>query len=270
MKKLFAISQIFIFVILINGCNHDNMRNKYYIISRQDSINNELLNRNIDSILPPPPPPLPQYLKWYSNIVFIMDSTDRVYIYQTERKHIEVRINIGNSNSPDYITYDGNEINEDSVIYDFNFPNYIGLKPEFLLAFASKDLLSFIKLNKDIFQLDTSNSEKMMLFYIASNQDTVKNEAFYDLTKYITKSRNQINTIHYFVRNTTEEENSVIKYKRKNTEFKPDTINWTEKFLDGRSSPFSNHYKRTELKAYSLIRAKETIKKNSMVTRPIN
>lgn len=270
MKKLFVISQIFIFVILINGCNYEKMRNNYYIISRQDSINNEQLRSNDDNILPPPPPPLPTHLKWYSNIVFIMDSTDRVYIYQTERKHIESRINIGHSTSPNYITYDGNEIDEDSVIYDFNFPNYIGLKPEFLLAFESKDLLSFIKLNNDIFQLDTSNSQKMLLFYIASNQDTVKNEAFYDLKTFITKSRNQINTIHYFVRKTTEEENLVIKYKRKNSEFKPETINWTEKFLDGRSKPFSKQYKRNELKAYALIRAKETITRNSLETRPIN
>jgi tRNA G10 N-methylase Trm11 len=198
-----------------------------------------------------------------------MDSTDRVYIYQTERKHIEVRINIGHSTSPDYITYDGNEIDGDSVIYDFNYPNYIGLKPEFLLAIETKDFLSFIKLNNDIFQLDTSKSEKMMLFYIASNQDTVKNEAFYDLTTFITRSRNQINSIHYFVRKTTEEENAVIKCKRENTEFEPETFNWTEKFLDGKSSPFSKQYKQIELKAYSLIMAIETIKKNSLETRPL-
>ena len=270
MKKLFIISQIIISVILISGCKYEKEKINYYIISREDSINNERLRSNYDSLLPPPPPPLPAPLKWYSNVVFILDSTDRVYIYQTERKHIESRINIGHSTIPEYITYDGNKIDEDSVIYDFNFPNYIGLRPEFLLAFESKDLISFIELNNDIFQLDTSNSEKMMLFYIASNEDTVKNKAFYDLTTFITKSRNQINIIHYFVRKTTEEEDLVIKYKRKNTEFKPETINWTEKFLDGRSSPFSEQYKRMELKAYSLIRAKESIKKNSLETRPIN
>ena len=45
-----------------------------------------------DSLYPPPPPPFIQFLKWYSNVVFIFDSTDMVYIYQTEISRFEEKV----------------------------------------------------------------------------------------------------------------------------------------------------------------------------------
>lgn len=238
MKPTFIKIFIVTFLLLIS-CKKENAKKDYYIISKQDSIN-KTFNFEKDSNKIPPPPPPPLNLKWYSNLVFIMDSKNKVYVYQTENK----------------IKYSRNG---NDIIYDIEYPNYIGLKPEHLLTFESEDFIRFIKTNNDIFEL-YSNTEYRTnkFFYIVSDCDTVKNRAVYELEKSF-KNEHRIN---YLIRKSTEEENIVLEYKRKGQKYIPENIKWSTNFLNGNLKPFTEEYKKTELKIQSIRVSKETYKKN--------
>lgn len=233
---------MFVLSIFI-GCGPKKPGNPLYIISKQDSI-----NKIGDTSIPPPPPPPSQKFKWYTNVVFIMDTSEVVYIYQTER--------IINKNF------------NDSLVEDYDLPNYIGLKPEYLITFNSKYLLQFIKSNRDIFRLDTNENITSCVFYIASPNDTIKNSAFNELTRFLSKTNGKEDRIHFLIRRTTEEENAVLQYKRKNQEYNPLSVNWSSNFIDGKVRPFTDQYFKTEAQLFDCVKAKETFRKNSIILYP--
>jgi len=260
----------FLIFSLCIGCKDTSKKRDYYIISYHDSINTGLLNGSIpDSLYPPPPPPFPQFLKWYSNVVFIFDSTDMVYIYQTETKYFEDKVTY--ISAGDY--YRSKESHTiivfDTIITDYNFPNYIGLQPEHLIALKSENFVNFIELNNDIFQLDT-NSQAIHIFYVASNRDTIINKAFYDFDKLITKQERPENRIHYIVRRTTEEEDYVIYCKRHKKVYQPEKLEWKTDFINRDIKPFTGQYYKIENRCYVIKKAKETFKKNSLEIIPID
>ena len=260
----------FLIILLCIGCKETSKKREYYIISYHDSINTGLLNGSIpDSLYPPPPPPFPQFLKWYSNVVFIFDSTDMVYIYQTEISRFEEKVKY----TPIGDFYESEESHNimdfDTMITDYNFPNYIGLQPEHLIALKSENFVDFIELNNDIFQLDT-NSQSIHIFYVASNRDTIINKAFYDFDKLITKHERLENYIHYVVRRTTEEEDFVIYFKRHKKVYQPEKLEWKTDFINQNLKPFTDQYNIIEHRCYVIKRAKETFKKNSLKILPID
>ena len=209
------------FLFLISRKQEDSLKNDYYIISKQDSI------QKVDE-QKVPPPTIPKYLKFYSNTVFILDDKN-VYIYQTDtiRKFHNKAI-------------------------DFNYPDYLGLKPENLLSIKAENLKSFIENNKDIFVMPDKNSKRYAFFYIASTNDTIKNVGFYDLTSIAGK---KVHT-YYVTRKLTEEESIVLKYKKNGLPFLPEKINWTRHFLNGNVKPFTVGF--------------DELKKSTNVTRKVN
>jgi hypothetical protein len=253
---------IYIILLLINiSCNNKKTKTDYYIIEGSNSVYNigpkSSMNEkfNIKESY---------YIgeDWYANLVFVMDSTDMVYIYQTERNDIELKY------TPPIVTLSEKDKSEniaknDTLIHEHVFPNYIGLKPEYLLAIESKNFISFIKLNNDIFQCDTNDRETVSIFCIASNCDTIKNEAFYDLIRYINKKNNFYSKNRYWIRKTTEEEDSVIYRKRNKFKYIPERIKWSSNFIKGNCKPFTNEYNMIERRVVVKSKAKESIKKNS-------
>jgi hypothetical protein len=244
------------------GCKHEKEKRKFYILSQHNKDGNELINGKVDSSKPLIPP-APQYRKWFTNLVFIMDSTDRVYLYQAEMEPAKSKMKSTNSLGCCKTERKAQEQVDDKIIYNYDFPNYTGLRPEYLTAIDSRYIIPFLKLNMDIFQLDT-NRKGYMLFYIASNEDTICNEAFYELTKFVSKNISRENHIFYLVRPTTEEENMVIYHKRRNIDYFPEKINWTTNFINGKAKPFTKEYNDIEYKTDVLYKAKETFKKNSL------
>lgn len=233
---LFIISSFY-----LTSCKKENIKKEYFIISKQDSINKSFNYEKDTNKIPPPPPP-PVDLKWYSNVVFIMDSKNKVYIYQTERK-----IN--------------HKLNESEFEYDLEYPNYIELKPEHLVTFESEDFIKFIKANNDIFELyNNAENRTNRFFYIASECDTLKNNAAYELEKLFKNDRR----VNYRIRKTTEEENCVLKHKKSRKKYIPKNIKWSTKFLNGRLKPFTEEYKKIELNAFGIRKAKETYEKGGM------
>ncbi|UPT69347.1 MAG: hypothetical protein M0D53_08915 [Flavobacterium sp. JAD_PAG50586_2] len=225
----------FFFLILIacgiTSCRNDAEKSTQkveYVISKEDSIHKVWMKSN-----KVPSPLIPKDMKHYLDIVFILDSK-KVYIYQTER----------NFNSA------GNEIK-------YEYPNYLGLKPEYLLAIENKNFITFLKDNNSLFGVFPEENIRGS-FCIASETDTLKSEAFDNLVEELEKTKSEA---FYIVRRTTEEENVVLKYKRNNQDFLPEKINWSKKFLNGNLSPFSKDYYEFESKLEVIRKAKETYEK---------
>ena len=256
---------VIILIIVLTSCKNEKTNKEYFIISEHGFFGDSL---NYKRRTPPPPPP-PQELKWYSNVVFIMDSTNMVYVYQTECDG-----NINETGSYDNSCFQRvhekiYDFNIDKIIDEFDYPNYIGLRPEHLISFDSRNFKSFIQLNSDIFQLDTNTKAHRVIFYVASNKDTIKNEAFYNLFEFLTKKQGDRRKIVGIVRKTTEEENKVIYYKKKRIDYLPEELKWSTDFITGKFRPFTKQYDSIEQMTNYIIKARETFKKNSLVRIPM-
>ena len=168
---------------------------------------------------------------------FTPHNSSKVYAYQTERTH----------------TSSGNNV-------DFEYPNYIGLNPEYLLTIDSENFVSFLENNNDIFGIFPDNSVQPII-YLASQTDTVKNIALTQLWKKLKDSKSRT---FFSVRRTTEEENIVLSYKKKNKEFLPEKVKWSSNFYNGKVKPFTKDYKEIEETNQLIRKAKETFKKKEM------
>ena len=198
-----------------------------YIISKENSIQKSWIKLN-----KVPNPITPEDMKCYLDVVFIFDPK-KVYIYKAERKF--------NPN--------GEEIK-------YEYPNYIGLKPEYLLTVDNNNFVTFLKDNNSLFGVFTERNIRGS-FCIASETDTLKGQAFEDLIKELKNAKSKA---FYIVRKTTEEENTVLKYKRNNQEFLPEKISWSNKFLNGNLTPFTRDYSQFESRIKIVRKAKGTYK----------
>lgn len=172
-------------------------------------------------------------MKWYTDLVFIMDSKEKVYVYQTEKKS-------SNNNAK------------------FDYPHYIGLRPDYLTTIEGKDFVSFLKNNNDIFGIFPNQEDVSTSFYIVSETDTIKNEALKSLNNALSSEKSR--TI-YLLRKTTEEENIVLKFKRSQQNFEPKNVKWSTNFYNVKVKPFTEGFNKYEKKIHSIIKAKETFKK---------
>lgn len=244
MKKYYSIILICLTLIVFTNCVNKKSAKKYYIIS-QHYCYGDTFNFSRDSIPPPPPPPGKE---WYTNLIFLFDSTDRVYLYQT----------INKENFDSARKYNSN-------IELTKYPNYIGLQPYHLISFTNENFINFIKNNNDILELDTAEYSHNRLIYIASNKDTIKNKAYYELLDLI-KSKSYLrkhrNIVCFMIRKTTEEENKVIYYKRKNILYNPEEIKWSANFINGNCRPFTKEYDSIEKRMFYIIKAFKTLDKD--------
>ncbi|MBL0735808.1 hypothetical protein JI750_02845 [Flavobacterium sp. GN10] len=158
-----------------------------YIISQE---NKEKIIEN-DTI--PPPPPIPGYL-FYGTNTFIIDKNSKVYYFQrNEIGHI-----CGNWKKSDTIPY------------------FINLQPKDLIEISSNAISDFIKSNyKDNFRNIT---------FIASKLDTLQSKNYFNLLDAIKSSLKNYDL--YFTRKTTQEEDTVLKYKKNNEYYDSENINW--------------------------------------------
>ncbi|WKL47146.1 hypothetical protein Q1W71_19555 [Flavobacterium pectinovorum] len=141
----------------------------------------------------PSPPPIPGWLVYGTN-TFIINSDSTAYYFQNKG-----------------IGFICGTPNADTI------PYFINLQPKDLIEISNKNLYDFIKLNyKDDFRNAT---------FIASESDTLKSKIFFDLRK----------SLSYFIRDrdfcairrTTQEEDTVLKYKRNNgSYYSSEDIKW--------------------------------------------
>lgn len=164
----------------------DSVVQKPYIISKE---NKEKIREN-DTI--PPPPPIPGWLVYGTN-TFIINSDSTAYYFQN--KGIGM---ICGTPTADTIPY------------------FINLQPKDLIEISNKNIYDFIKLNyKDDFRNAT---------FIASQSDTLNSNFFFDLHKslnFFTRDRDFV-----IVRRTTQEEDTVLKYKKSNKYYDSNDVKW--------------------------------------------
>ena len=229
------------------SCKH---KTEYFIYSQHqllDSLKQVEYNNkiNIDLELPPPPPMHHKFEiphNFYSNLVIILDSNNQVYLYQTENKYIK---------------------HKSEFIVDTKCFNFIDLKPEHLLTFSSENLIQFLKQNDDIFGFDSINKDNNItrLITLATTQDTIKNAAFYSMSKYLKMYMcdyqlsnsmievNNVKSLNYnfaILRKTTEEENVVLFHKKNKLKYNPQSLPWSNHFINGKCKPFTSQYDSLE------------------------
>lgn len=164
------------------------IKNKPYIISYED----EKLNRYYDSLqknsnrIIPPPPK-----GFYGESQLIIDKKGDLYYYQKE--YIQILCNYGQEND--------------------TLPHFLNLKPKDIVKVPQKSLNDFISEN-----ILTKEKNRQILI-IASQNDTIKNDYFLNFLK-----SNIIQTYH--IRKTTQEEDTVFKYKKNGDYYDFENIKW--------------------------------------------
>lgn len=234
MMRLLLIS----ITILICSCGHSKPEVDYYVISEHEY---KPIPGNDSIPPPPPPPPPPAHLEWYSELVMIFDTTDLIYLYQTEceffrRGRIEQEL----------------------------APRFIGLTPDHLVVLRSRYIMDFLHDNDNVFMLDTVHKKECRILHMASVSDTIKNPAFYEIREKI-KDNGRNGNVFSMIRKTTEEENIVLSCKKKGMEYNPKEWNWSDNFIDGHCNPFSERYEYLVNASGFIIRAKETFKPGQII-----
>jgi hypothetical protein len=223
---------LFAFIFVFLACNEKKKNTfEYYIISKEDAEVEKIVKERKAKY-----PLVPQEFKWYSNLVFVID-TSNVYVYQTVEE-------------PNSVS---------QKIVEYRYPNFIELKPEDMITIPEKDFLSFIKANNDLLELVNKPKNRASFFQIASTTDTIKNKAFYDFEKFVGKEDN----IYYKIRRATEEEQKVINCKVNHKKYEPKNILWSKQFILGNFSPITKEYAEEEKNAKGIRKSIGTLNRNS-------
>lgn len=93
-------------------------------------------------------------------------------------------------------------------------PHLLRLKPKDIVGIPQKNLTDFLSGNI------LSKEKNRQILIIASQNDTIKNTSFFDFL-------NNKSIGNYIIRRTTQEEDTVLKYKTNNEHYYyPDSIKW--------------------------------------------
>lgn len=183
-------------ICLFFGCNKKEVSEvqKPYIISEE---NKEKIDKNNNKIIPLPPT-IPGWLVYGTN-TFIINSDSTAYYFQNK----EIGMICGTPTA-------------DTI------PYFINLQPKDLIEISNKNIYDFIKLNyKDDFRNVT---------FIASQSDTLNSKFFFDLQKALNFFMR--NRDFYLVRRTTQEEDTVLKYKKSNKYYDSNSIKWNKSRIE--------------------------------------
>jgi hypothetical protein len=172
-----------------------------YIISeerRKYKIQDELYKKGeIDKVLLMN---LPKYL--YGTENFILDDSSNVYYYQLERYFSAVGC--------------GTDMEKDSI------PFFLDIKPESFIKLSISSIDDFVKQNM--------RSGERNLVKIASQNDTLNSKAYFKLQEALNKYLNfREDRDIYLVYPTTQEEDTVLNYKKYKKNYESDSIKWDKK-----------------------------------------
>ncbi|AOZ98710.1 MULTISPECIES: hypothetical protein [Flavobacterium] len=180
----------FMICLLFWNCNKKKENkevNILYIISEKDKkFLTHLQKQNI-------PPPLPEF---YFHNQIIIDKNGDFYFYQKEA-----------------IPWHCIESETDTI------PDFINLKPIEIIKIPNNSCVDFIKLNI------SNKAERQRQIIIASEKDTINNMNFNKILTFLNNSLSS--KIDAFkIRRTTQEEDTVLKYKKNNEYYFSDSIKW--------------------------------------------
>jgi hypothetical protein len=190
MKKVMV---SFVICFLLSNCTKKEtkniVKNNPYIISEENSKTLEDIKKNKI----PPPPPIPGWLTYGTN-TFLIDKDSKIYYFQRDK--------IG------FICATGSE--NDTI------PHLIDLQPKDLIEIPNNCIGDFVSLNL--------KKEDRNLTFVSSQLDTLKTKNYFDLINAI-KTSCQDRDI-YYIGKTTQEEDTVLQYKKKNNSYNSNFIEW--------------------------------------------
>ncbi|KAF2329682.1 hypothetical protein [Flavobacterium ginsenosidimutans] len=186
----------FLFLNCSKKENQAIKQNFAYIISNE---NKEYLKELKIKKIPPPPP------GFYGHNQILIDKDNNFYFY-----HIET-IGWRCVQSP-----------SDTI------PDFINIEPNDIVQIPSYSLIDFIKQNV------ASRDERHTMLVFASQNDTIKNKDFKKTLDFLNSP--SASKIKYFtIRRSTQEEDTVLNYKKINKHYNSDYIKWDNtkiKFLE--------------------------------------
>jgi hypothetical protein len=188
MKRIFI---GFVICLLLLNCAKKEKNRKLipYIISKEQIQTSDELKKKKT----PPPPPIPGSLIYGTN-TFIIDYDSKIYYFQ--RNPI--------------FPFCGNGFENDTI------PHFINLHPKDLIEIPNNSISDFVKLNyKDDFR---------NLTFVSSKLDTLKSESFFNLITALESSLKDRD--FYYIGRTTQEEDTVLKYKKDNKYYSSENIKW--------------------------------------------
>jgi hypothetical protein len=145
-------------------------------------------------------PPPPAYLD-YGNNIFIIDKNSEIYYYQ--------RASFG------YVCKGGGG----GVYDDYNLiPEFIDLKPENIIQIPNDCISDFVKFNLKINVKNIVN--------VSSQGNSFRSKNAINLIAAIENSCYEPDKDSYNIRSTTQEEDTVLKYKKLNKYYDSDSIKW--------------------------------------------
>lgn len=190
MKRIFI---GFLICFLVLSCDNKNekttVKHKDYIISYED----QKLQNYADSLKKSNSKTVTFPRKgFYGEHQLIIDKKGNLYFYQKEY----------------YMEFCSYGRENDTL------PKFLRLTPKDVVKIPQKNLIDFLSEN-----ILTKEKDRHILI-IASQKDTIKNISFFDFLK-------KRNIASYIIRRTTQEEDTVLKYKNNNElYYYPNSIKW--------------------------------------------
>lgn len=189
---------ILVLLIIIFSCSKkdtavsdDSKLEKPYIISKED----RELQEEIDSINNSGTKTIALPMNgFYAESNLIINDSNSIYYYQ--RNRIPVGCGTGREND--------------------TLPEFLDLQPKDLVKIPSKDIEKFI--NENVM----NKKDRRQILIIASQNDTINDKDFLEFFY-------QMKVPIYLVRRTTQEEDTVIKYKTTNQYYYSKDIKWDKK-----------------------------------------
>lgn len=182
----------FMICLLLLNCTKKEVKkiakNNPYIISKEDKETLEDLKKRK---IPPPPPPGEIF---YGTNAFIIDKDSNLYYFQGNKSVLAC--STGSEND--------------------TIPYFVDLQPKDLIEIPNNFIADFVKLNY--------KKEIRNLTFISSQLDTLQSKNYFDLMKAIRISCQDMDT--YFIGRTTQEEDTVLKYKKNNEYYDSNEIKW--------------------------------------------
>lgn len=184
----------FMTFLLFCNCNKKDKKsiekNKPYIISYE----NEKLNKYFDSLKKNSNTIAIPLKGFYGENQLLIDKHGDFYYYQN--RHIGIGCGTGKEND--------------------TLPHFLNLQPKDILKIPQASVSDFLSEN-------ILNKEKnRQILIIASQNDTITNTSFFN---FINENKLQA----YTIRRTTQEEDTVLKYKKNNNSYFSDEIKWDHK-----------------------------------------
>nr|WP_294783239.1 hypothetical protein [uncultured Flavobacterium sp.] len=180
----------FIFLIFLSCSKKESNQELYtYIISKEDTkITSELKKRKI--------PPPKTYFYSYNN--FIIDKNGDFYFYQSE-----------------FVPMNCIQSEQDTIPILFN------IKPIQIIKVPKNSIIDFIKTTI------SSKIEYQQRLIIASQKDTIRNKKFHEIFTFLNDSSTYFLKSFAF-RRTTQEEDTVLSYKKLNKYYNSEDIKWDQ------------------------------------------